>query len=88
MCISRHTGRLRGVAVLDDGARETLAALPVDVRAARRLDALAALLQAHDELASRVRSPQKFKIDPLPPEPKVRHMAARTSPPPKKRRRR
>jgi hypothetical protein len=84
----RALDRLNATDILDEERRGVLASLPVDVRAARRLDALAALLQAHDELATRVRAPQKYKLEPLPPEPKARHVAARTSPPKKRRRRR
>jgi hypothetical protein len=83
----RALTRLHDTAILDEERRGLLASLPVDVRAARRLDALAALLQAHDELAARVRVPQKYKLEPLPPEPKARHAAARSSPPKKRRRR-
>jgi hypothetical protein len=47
--------RVRGLSFLDEELGEALSALPVDPRAGRRLEALAALLEAHDELAARVR---------------------------------
>jgi hypothetical protein len=56
-----------GASALDDDQRTQLAALPVDLLASRRLNALCALQSAHDELTARVRAPKPYKLDLLPP---------------------
>jgi hypothetical protein len=48
-------GLERVTALLDEETSQTLAALPVDAGAGRRLEALALLVAAHQELAGRVR---------------------------------
>jgi hypothetical protein len=65
--LDRALGQLETVPSLDADMRTQLASLPVDIRASRRLDALCALLSAHDELAARVRARKEYKLDPLPP---------------------
>jgi len=65
--LDRALAALESMPALDEEMRALLAALPVDARASRRLDALCALLSAHDELAARVRSRKEYKLDPLPP---------------------
>jgi hypothetical protein len=51
----RGLARVGTVSVVGDAAREALSALPVDASSGRRLEALAALLEAHQEVAGRVR---------------------------------
>jgi hypothetical protein len=53
---ARGAARLGEIAFLDDATRAALLAQPHDGAAGRRLAALAALLEAHAELAARVRS--------------------------------
>jgi hypothetical protein len=53
---ARGAARLAAVPFLDDATRATLLAQPHDGPAGRRLAALAALLEAHAELAARIRS--------------------------------
>jgi hypothetical protein len=65
--LDRALSGLQEVPSLDADMRAQLQALPVDVQASRRLDALCALLSAHDELTARVRSRKEYKLDPLPP---------------------
>jgi hypothetical protein len=52
---ARGLERVRAEPLLDDDARQALAALTVDAGAGRRLEALASLIAAHQELAGRVR---------------------------------
>jgi hypothetical protein len=52
----RGAARLDAVAFVDDGTRIALAAQPHTAAAGRRLATLAALLDAHAELAARLRS--------------------------------
>jgi hypothetical protein len=52
---ARGLERLAALPLLDDETRSALAALPVDAGAGRRLEALAALVAAHQELAGRAR---------------------------------
>jgi hypothetical protein len=65
--LDRALEGLASMSSLDEDMRAQLQALPVDVQASRRLDALCALLSAHDELTARVRSRKEYKLDPLPP---------------------
>ncbi|MDB4969889.1 MAG: hypothetical protein JWN44_5578 [Myxococcales bacterium] len=53
---ARGATRLEAVGFLDDELRAQLVAQPHDAAAGRRLGALAALLDAHAELAARLRS--------------------------------
>jgi hypothetical protein len=53
---ARGAARLAAVPFVDDALRATLLAQPHDGPTGRRLAALAALLEAHAELAARVRS--------------------------------
>jgi len=53
---ARGVARLAEVAAVDDEARAQLLAQPHDAAAGRRLAVLAALLDAHAELAARLRS--------------------------------
>jgi hypothetical protein len=46
---------------LPGDAIETLRALPADPRAGRRIQALAGLLEAHREIAQRVRAPERMR---------------------------
>jgi hypothetical protein len=71
--LDRALSALEGMPMLDPEMRAQLSALPVDILASRRLDALCALLSAHDELAARVRSRKEYKLDPLPPARPTRH---------------
>lgn len=71
--LGRALEALETMPALDADMRAQLAALPVDVLASRRLDALCSLLSAHDELAARVRSRKEYKLDPLPPVRPTRH---------------
>jgi hypothetical protein len=66
--VEAELGRLRTRALLPDSSSEgevdpiaVLAGLPPDPRAGRRLQALAALLEAHRALALRVRAPEAHR---------------------------
>jgi hypothetical protein len=54
--LERGLDRIRSLPFFDEELAKTLASLPCDSRAGRRLSALAALLDAHQELAARVRT--------------------------------
>jgi hypothetical protein len=80
---SRDRALARAVAfpALDDATRALLSLLPADARAGSRLTALAALLEAHAELADRVREHDARRLGVL--KPGLAEVALR-KPPPKK----
>ena len=68
----RGLERLESLPFVEPEQLDQLAQLPCDVRAGRRLSALAALLDAHQELAARVRRVDAERVAlfrPAPPEP-------------------